>query len=469
MNAWVAISGMMLCALIVCTGTVTITAMWSRLTHPLGLIGMVYAYYIIIPAGWLLTKGTYHYNIHQPAQSTAITLAVCLVFYALVVLLYVVMRFDDADLRRYLRRLTRTTWGRDSGFHRPDGGIIRTYHTPQPNTKRYWPLETDRFKSLVLWFGIIGFCLGLAGYVQYVTVNGSFMRLLTVTPRTAFQTVPNTGRFRVLAWGGIVGGYVTVWIGLRDRVVNRSLDIYGWFDFIAVFVGALGMAISYRARMPILIVLAITLVYLYTADIITDRLLMLVGSACVGLVVLFSVGEALLIGSMQWGAIVRRLSQMAIHTPRFEALVAVVEAVPERYPFQYGRPLVHIIMIDWADMPLRYGDHVQRIAIGHDTKYITFSALLLGELWLYLGAVGVICGALAYGSILGYVDRIGQRSQSWLLSGVYPAAIILTVTLLPTNLTWWGQTLLARVALPVLCACGGAYACARMYRAMNHV
>lgn len=396
------------------------------LLHPIVLTNGIMAYFVLIPAAYFLATGMdavpAKFNLAQPARSLAVALVLLLVMYVFILLAF-----------RRAPRVDAPTLGGTFGDANP---------------------------VLVLVFGCIGFGIGLLVFAAYVVANGGPIRMLTVTPRTAFQVVPNTYRFRIFGLIGVFGGYATILCALRpalerrrsgatlSHLSTRTLALTGTVTALTMAV-----AISTRARMVILIPALVAIIYFWTAGWLPQRALVGVGAVVVTMGVGFSAIEGLLSG-FRLVTVFDVLIRGVVQLPRLALVMVLVERVPGEAFFQFGATIPEAFYIDLPGDP-RYGNILERIATGTDTDGHTVSAMLPGELWLNFGPVGIAVGALAYGAALGWIYRLREHASP-LVRGVQPVVFVCVLLLWPTNLTWGVPNLLVRVLLPVLVAVAAA-------------
>lgn len=389
---------------------------WEEsIIHPLILANCIITYFVIAPAAyfWLTGDGPF------PAQSLLSALLV--EFVAYLAALVVFYRFEST-------RLNKALWGA-----RP----------PVNNTYLFW-------------IGVCGFVLGLSFYLFYVLINGGFFRLLTVTPRTAFQTVPDTGRYRILARIGTFGGLITALTAVQPRVKARRLTRLQQLLVLGMSGTVVAMAVSYRARYLILIPAAYLLAYCYTTQRINRRQVIGWGAGVIFVGVSFSFVEHSLIGQ----AGIRMFFRDIIHLPRFKAFVMIVDAVPNRYPRQYGLTFITPFLMGMETEILRYGDHVDIIVFGRDRPFITLSGMFIGEWYLNFGVAGAIAGGAVYGGLLKLVYQL-QRSSSNLIQGAYPMFLVGSSLLIASNINWVTKTIFLPIIPPLIAAVVAALLCER--------
>jgi hypothetical protein len=163
--------------------------------------------------------------------------------------------------------------------------------------KRLRTLGHDIDTNVLLVLGLLGFVVGLMCYLYYVLVNGGFVRFATITPRTTFQQVPNTGRFRFLGTAGLYAGLFVVYTALRGRFERRDLSRTGYALLTALFVVVMTFAVLRRSRMNILIPAAYVLLYFHTADRIPRRWIFGAGTVVVTFGIGFSFIESFVAGN----------------------------------------------------------------------------------------------------------------------------------------------------------------------------
>jgi hypothetical protein len=399
------------------------------LFHPLVLVTGVLLYYVLIPTAYLLQTGRFKIIHTQPNDKPTLVLdagpyevllpALALIFatYAVIVLAY---RRTDPSLLPLDR--VGDVWADDHAID------------PRP----------------LAWIGGVGFLCGIVAYVYYVTVNGGFVELVTITPRLAFQDVPNTGRYRLLALAGVYGGYVVTFTALLPRVEQRTLTRKGSLALGAIFAVTLLVAASFRARKNIAIVAAYLLLYLYTAGRLRDRHAVLGSGGIVVFAALFTFFEHFLIADISPWMILRGF----VTTARLEIFAVVVRRVPEQYPFQYGVPLLRAFLIEG---PLPSTEHFDVIVTGRNRENVGLGAMLFGELYLNFGALGTLLGGAVFGSLLKVVSRTRETPTGYLGAGLYPAGLLIVLSALPISLTWATKSMFLRLVPPIVLALLAAY------------
>lgn len=185
------LSFLMLVLLVTGVAVTTYHYAQESLVHPIVLLNGVFSYFIVIPGVYLgMTRNfsvEFPFAFETPEWIFVQTLAICLAMY-----LSIVVVFERVPVRKTAVQRKAPRWQADSG--------------------------------LVLTLGVFGFVVGLLSFGYYVFVNGGPVRLLTVIPRTAFQTVPETARYRIFGLMGIFGGVFTAFTAARPAVEARSLS-----------------------------------------------------------------------------------------------------------------------------------------------------------------------------------------------------------------------------------------------------
>lgn len=392
----------------------TLQRIHESLLHPIILFNGIITYYVIVPAAYILATGNGYFARITTTDTVFAVLSVVTISYAAAIY----------------------------GFQRASSPRLSQKITPSVLLS-----ERDAPSHRLRLLGLLGFTVGLLSYTYYIIVNGGPVQMFTVQPRTAFTTVPETGRWRVLGLTGIIGGYVTILTSHHQKATHGRLTIYNVLLLATVCTLTVASTVLTRARMMILLPLLILVIYLYNTNTITDR--QMVGTAIgVGsLVLVGGVAESLLVGN---GNIMVLLDSF-VHRVRLEIMAGIITQVPSQHPYGYGETLLRAPMINWPGMPLRYGDQAEIIMIGENRKYTTMSGMLVGELWLNWGILGVIGGSLGYGGLLGLVYQF-RNSSNYLVSGSYPIVLVTAVLLWPTNIAWATKSLVLRLIAPLVVA-----------------
>jgi hypothetical protein len=390
----------------------TVYHLRESLIHPLVLVNVVLVYFVFAPAAYLLVTGNFVPMFAEilpaPTQAIATTLTVSVAMYvALLVVFYALGWFDGP--RDWIRALL-------------------TRETATPTI----PSRT------LFWVGIVGFAAGLLSYAYYVTVNGGFMRFVTITPRLAFQTVPNTGRYRLAALAGVYGGFITTWAAARPCLEGER-----WTDnrrtvlaLAVVSIVAFAVLATFRARWELLVPAAFALSYLWTLDYVSDRVL--IGAGVVVLVagMAFSAIEYLLTGHP--GA-AQALINGIVHLPRIQILIAIVARVPETVPFQGGATYTGPFFL-------------AREVLSHHDPHRTFAGTGLAEPYLNFGVLGLVAAGAAFGvlcRITAWVRSVVRATTNAIARGLYPTLLVAVVFLPAMNITGALWSVWLRIFLPV--------------------
>ncbi|WP_129115513.1 hypothetical protein [Halegenticoccus tardaugens] len=400
---------------------------WRRvgedLFHPIVLVNVIMLYYIIGPAWFLLFTNKYHFgeSLNDPSGSLTLTLGIAFLTYCVIVGVY-----------------SRTS--------------PRTQSYSRSN--RFFPDTDDIDRRVLFGLGVIGFLTGIFTYLYYVFVNGGFIRLLTITPRTAFAA-PDTARFSFLAYAGIMAGMVTIFLAYRPEIRRDNLTKFDYYVLAAILSITFAIVLSLRSRMNLVIPAAYILLYAEDTDQLPRSYL--IGGAAA----LFTVGMSYTmfeaIFADRGAHLMMLVSQGLIDTIRLEVLMHVIDAVPSSHPYQWGATFVHTLGIRWEGMPASYGNQLQEIVIGQQRDYITFPALMLGELYLNFGALGLFLGGGIFGYVLKVVHHMRTQARTWLSRGISPLILLGIVSMLPTSIAWGVKSIWLRVVVPVTLAIFVAY------------
>jgi len=394
----------------------------SSLFHPLVLLNGLFAYYIVIPAAFILATG--RFNDRYGYSFVALSDALLVLGSAYLVILIVYYKLGTV----FSNTGASTVRGRD----------LREYATVLSSAVDYQVLTR---------LGYCGLTVGLLAYGYYIIINGGPMRLLTVTPRTTFQQVPNTARWRWIALSGLFGGTVVTLVGRRARVEAGRLTRRDLGSIVVPVVVTFLAVVSFRARQPILILGLVVLIYLYTTGRFSDRQIAVASASVVLIGVLFTFVEFALLGQVSATALLKGV----VHRARLEVFIGIVTHVPSQYPYQFGSTFIGGLPFEWSGLPLTYGQQLSRL-FGVETQGVTLSGMLPGELYLNFGIVGVLVGAAIYGAALRVVWVFGEATNSPLMRGIYPVALGMVVLLWPTNVLWATKALVLRLAAPLIAA-----------------
>lgn len=438
---FVVLAAAVLLAFVALTAATTYHHARRDILHPIVLVNGIITFFVLIPAAWLLATRLQAFpnyiDIAHPARSLAIALAALGGMYIVILGAY-----------RYAGRVSVTGSLTTAG----DDALA------------------DVNPRVVLALGVVGFIVGVVNYAVFVYLNGGIIRMFTVTPRTAFYHVPNTLRYQMIGMLGVFGGFATILCALRPAIERsrvRRHNPTGFVRSIRVAVAialvtaiTLAVAVSTRARMVILVPLAMLIVYVHTAGWLSRRTVVGVGGFVVAAGLSFSLIESVLLGQRVDVAL-STLLHSVVHMPRFALMMVLVESVPGEVGYQWGATLPKAFYLDLPGFP-RYGNLLERIATGTDSKNISFSAMLPGELWLNFGPVGLAVGGVVYGVALRWTYRL-RTSASVLVRGAQPTVFVCVLLLWPTNLTWGIPNLFIRFLVPVAIAIGVAVVVQRRF------
>jgi hypothetical protein len=98
---------------------------------------------------------------------------------------------------------------------------------------------------------------------------------------------------------------------------------------------------------------------------------------------------------------------------------------------------------------MTYGNQLEVIVFGENRPYLSFPALLLGELWLNFGFLGVLAGSVLFGWVLKKVATLRSFGQSTVAISVYPLIFLGVMTAYPTSLSWAFRSVWIRIVVPV--------------------
>lgn len=390
----------------------------DSIVHPLIVVNALTLYFVVIPGGYLSLTAAYRHDFSDPHGMLLRALAISLVAYLLTIATFT--RLDFSSIHDYI----------------------------PSNSRDSVPPQ------LLFRIGLFGFLLGVLIYLYYVLINGGFVRLLTVTPRTTFQTVPNTARFKALTLLGTFGGLLTVltaftaWNSPDQHQSPPHRGLEKWrLSLVGILVAAtLLISVSFRSRFLILIPSAYLLIHFYSARFIRTRHLFGLGGFVVVVGIIFTFLEHLLIGRASLDMVI----EAAIHTNRLELLALIIDRVPDSYPYLWGETFLRAVWLTNENLHL-YGDYIDVLATGDDTVGVTRSGMFLGELYVNFGLVGTLVGGVLYGALLKFAYRL-RESPNYLIRGAYPAAVVSAAFLLPTNAAWALKSLYFRFFPPLALA-----------------
>jgi oligosaccharide repeat unit polymerase len=407
------------------------------LFHPLVLVTAIMVYYVFLPSVGLLTGIRLRFENAHTHLVTELAVALAVIFASFLLII--------------------------GAFHRTD-------FTKRTQTVASKLRTTERIidMNVLVLLGLLGFVAGLVCYLYYVFVNGGFVRLATVTPRTAFQTVPNTGRFYVLGMGGLYAGLFTVFTGLRRRFERGVLARGGYLILGGMFVVVMVAAILHRGRMGILLPAAYVLLYLQTSRHVPTKWIIGGGGVVFVFGIAFASFEALFrAGGSFFNLLVRSLFQVSY----LETIMIVFRDVPSEYPLQWGGTFLWILMWRFPRLPPNYGTQMELIVWGATKKNITLPAMMYGELWLNFWFIGVLVGSVVIGALLKTIYQT-RAVERYLADGLYPLALLIVMTAITSSIEFAITSVFIRMVAPVLLAICVAWGIARLrqptgYERMN--
>ncbi|MCF2165494.1 O-antigen polysaccharide polymerase Wzy [Halobacterium salinarum] len=307
----------------------------------------------------------------------------------------------------------------------------------------------SRSDSRFLFFaGLLWIALGLTGYLLYVWLNGGFVRLLTVN-RALFQTVPNTQRYKILAWVGLWGGLPLVVPSaheLYENIDGRQRRLFIYFVSILVLL-VLVITFSFRGRLKAAYPMAYILLYLhyriYKISFKQFGLIAALGAISIGG---FTFIEYIIGGG---NASLRLIINGLIYRVRFEPLVAVITEASIERPFQLGTTFINGGM--WYDVGITpLGERIELIVTGEDLPGFTIGATVIAELYLNYGIVGVLLGAPIYGFLLKVIWSTLLESDNYIVKGIYPAMLFISLAIVPTSIGWVLRNFVMIVLPPII-------------------
>lgn len=399
------------------------------LFHPLVLVTAIMTYYVLLPAVGLLTGTRLRFETAHANLVVELAFALVVIFASFLLVIGAFRRTDFTTRTETVAAKLRT--------------VERTIDT----------------NALVL-LGLFGFVAGLVCYLYYVFANGGFVRLATVTPRTAFQTVPNTGRFRVLGMAGLYAGLFTVFTAVRGRFERGLLARGGYLLLAGLFGVVMVAAIFLRGRMGILIPAAYGLLYLQTSRHVPRRWIVRGGATVFAFGIAFSSLETLFRAG---GSFFRSLFMSLFQVVYLETIMIVIRDVPIEYPLQWGGTFLWVLMWRFPWLPPNYATHMELVVWGTTKKHITLPAMMYGELWLNFWFVGVLVGSLVIGALLKAIYQ-ARDAEGYLAEGLYPLALLIIMTAITSSIEFAITSVFIRMVAPVLLAICVAWGIARLRR-----
>ncbi|WP_458189880.1 hypothetical protein [Haladaptatus sp. NG-WS-4] len=422
---------------------VTFRRMQEDFFHPLALVGGIVTYYILTPGLYLLATG--NFRLEHPSGAYATLLAAVCVLAATYVAIVAGYRLSDSKSNALITRLIN---------HRPirsDGGRFISINAKKGT-------EIDVCRGLV-WVGSLAIVVGVISYLYYVFVNGGFIRLLTVRPRTAFQNVPNTGRYKLFATAGIYAGTIVALVGMRPKIERRTLSKFERVAITVLIPFVLMVAISFRSRMNIAIIGGFLILYFYSAKRIPERIIVGATAALVVFGLSFSFVERVITSGEISLAL---LIEPFVSNIRLEIIMEVIREVPRAHPYQFGSTLWWIIPsgVPWA--PPRMGNQIESIIFGTSRDTYTAPALFVAEMWLNFGLVGTLLAGAIYGALLNVVHEAQKYLNSPLTRGIQPLVLLTVLSALPTSFEWSIRSMGFRLVFPTILAIATVYIVSRI-------
>lgn len=377
--------------------------------NPILLFFGIVTYFYIIPAIYLYMTSNYAWHSEIPNRDILVALLVVLLFSTLVFISY---------------------------LHFPEIKV----HWMRPHI--------DQSDSRYIFFsGLLWILIGLVSYILFVLLNGGFASFLT--GNRALQTVPNTQRYKILAWAGLWSGLPLIILSSHKLFKNmnkRQGRLFVYFIGLLVLVVIIA-TISFRSRLkaayPISYIILYIHYHIYKISFKQFGLIAALGAICVGS---FTFIEFIIGGG---NASLRLIVNGLIYRVRFEPLVAVITEPSIERPFQLGTTFINGGM--WYDvgiMPL--GDRIELIVTGNDLPGFTIGATVIAELYLNYGIVGILLFAPIYGFLLKAIWSTLLESDNHIVKGIYPAVLFMSLAMVPTSIGWVLRNFVMVVLPPII-------------------
>lgn len=279
----------------------------------------------------------------------------------------------------------------------------------------------------------------------FVEINGGLAAMLEARNVFAFRTAPDSLRWWLGLQIGLFGGLALYLSGARHT--DGHLLAYG----LCLAVGGLFFVMHTRSRA--LFAVLLLFVYAWHADDrITVSRLLLAGATVVGLFVLFRPVEMVLQGRSLSHALayleyytVENPGGGFFYTDFFQGYMGLVEGVPDRVPYQWGRTFVGV---PWV--PGTFFDGLRRVApdpwvltevaiYGYDRPNTGTAASGFGALLLNFTVYGMLVASFVLGGVLRWSNEVWKRAGADVFVGalyfvlLYGLLIALMGTLLPYN------------------------------------
>lgn len=377
--------------------------------NPILLFFGVVTYFYIIPAIYLYMTSNYAWHSEIPNRDILVALLVVLLFSTLVSISYLYL----PEIKVYLIKP----------------------HINQSDS-RY-----------IFFAGLLWILIGLVSYTLFVSLNGGFASFLT--GNRALQTVPNTQRYKILAWAGL-------WSGL-PLIIPSSHELYKNMNkrqgrLFVYFIGLLVLVViiatfSFRSRLKAAYPIIYFLLYFHhQINKISFKgfgVIAALGAIGVGG---FTLIEYIIIGK---NTSLQLLINGLIYHLRFEPLIAVITEFSREPSFQFGTTFLYGGI--WYDIGVTsLGDQIELILTGRNQPGFTISATVLGELYINYGMIGILFFGAVYGFLLKTIKTTLLESDNNVSKGLYPAILFITLAVVPTSIGWVLRNFVMVVLPPII-------------------
>lgn len=271
--------------------------------------------------------------------------------------------------------------------------------------------------------GIALFTVGLAATAIFVWKNGGPSELLAAPNVFVFRTAPNSLRYWLLLQIGLFAGLSLYLSAARFNNHHRLPYL------LCLFLTGLFFIMHSRAR-AVFAVILLGLYAWYADDRVTMPRLIGLGVASLAGFAVFRPIEMVLQGdslsravSLLHYYIFVETGGAFLYTDYFQGYMALVEGVPQRVPFQWGRTFISVPWLQFglftemrgaASDPMR----ITELAVyGYNRPNIATTANGFGVLYMNFSFWGLLLGATVYGVVFRMVYTVWQQTQSSVFIG----------------------------------------------------
>lgn len=302
-------------------------------------------------------------------------------------------------------------------------------HSLASRTVKQLPKE-DLSPRLARVIGLTLFALGFVSTVVFITKNGGIRKLLSARNIFVFRVANNSLRYWLGLQIGLFTGLALYFSGARYTSRHFRAYILGGFTVALFFV----MHTRMRALFGVLL---IGLYAWYVDDRVTVHRLVIIGAISLFALGLFRPIEMMLQGypidrvlQVIYGYIFIEPGGLFVYPDYFQAYMALIEGVPSRVPFQWGRTLIGVPWLPFnlfEQMRAMATDPTEltEIAVyGYDRPDTGVIAGGFGVLYLNFSLPGVFLGATVIGIVFRWAYIVWRQTGKNIMVGALYFAVM---------------------------------------------